>query len=273
MFFGRAACAMTTTAPRPLICVSANTRLADPGRHRAYATAEQYVQSLLKMVDCIPVLMPAGGVTGDVVELVSPMDGFVPPGGMENVEPHHYDGPAFPPDEFIDPGRDALVLPLVRACIAARVPVFGICRGIQEINVALGGSLHYRIHHLSGKNDHRRPQDEEATPEEVYRLKHMVRLSPGGLFHALTGQDEMMVNSLHGQGVDRLGEGLVVEATSPDGVIEGLRYAEDSQFIVGVQWHAEWQPDEHTLSGALFTAFGEAARARAARRAGVMAGA
>ena len=186
---------------------------------------------------------------------------------LANVEPHHYDGPAFPPDEPIDPGRDALVLPLVRACIAERVPVFGICRGIQEINVALGGSLHYRIHQLPGKNDHRRPRSEDVTQEEVYRLKHTVRLTPGGMFQSLAGRDEMMVNSLHGQGVDRLGKGLVVEAMSPDGVIEGVRYDDETQFIVGVQWHAEWQPEEHALSGALYTAFGEAARARAARRA------
>jgi putative glutamine amidotransferase len=154
----------------------------------------------------------------------------------------------------------------VRAILAERVPVFGICRGIQEINVALGGSLHYRIHHLPGKNDHRRPQNDEVTQEEVYRLKHMVKLTSGGMFQSLVGRDEMMVNSLHGQGVDRLGAGLVVEAISPDGVIEGLRYDDETQFIVGVQWHAEWQPEEHALSGALYTAFGEATRARAARR-------
>jgi putative glutamine amidotransferase len=144
--------------------------------------------------------------------------------------------------------------------------VFGICRGIQEINVALGGSLHYRIHELPGKNDHRRPRGDDVPHEEVYRLKHAVTLTPGGLFRSLAGQDEVMVNSLHGQGVDRLGGGLVVEATSADGVIEGVRYDDDNQFIVGVQWHAEWQPDEHTLSGALYAAFGEAARSRAARR-------
>lgn len=258
---------MTTTAPRPLICVSANSRQPDERRQPVYATAERYVQSLVKMVDCIPVLMPPVGGAVDAVELVSRMDGFVLTGGLANVEPHHYDGPAFPPDEPIDPGRDALVLPLVRACIAERVPVFGICRGIQEINVALGGSLHYRIHQLPGKNDHRRPRSEDVPQEEVYRLNHMVRLTPGGMFQSIVGRDEMMVNSLHGQGVDRLGEGLVVEAMSPDGVIEGLRYDDETQFIVGVQWHAEWQPEEHALSGALYTAFGEAARARAARRA------
>lgn len=257
---------MRKTAPRPLIGVSANAMEALHRRHLVHATAERNIHSLLKMVDCIPVLLPPMGTAVDVAELVSRMDGFVLTGGRANVEPHHYDGPAFPPDEPIDPGRDALVLPLVRACIAAHVPVFGICRGIQEINVALGGSLHYRIHQLSGKNDHRRPQREDISTEEVFRLNHMVKLTPGGLFQSLTGHDEMMVNSLHGQGVDRLGEGLVVEATSPDGVVEGLRYNDYTQFIVGVQWHAEWQPEKHALSRALYRAFGKAAQARAARR-------
>jgi putative glutamine amidotransferase len=258
---------MTNNSTRPLICVSANAIEATERRHRVHATGERNVHSLLRMVDCIPLLLPPVGAAIDVHELISRVDGVVLTGGRSNVEPHHYGGPDFPEDEIIDPARDALVLPLVRACIAARVPVFGICRGIQEINVALGGSLHYRIHHLPGKNDHRRPQRDDVTPEEVFRPNHLVRFTPGGLFQALTGKDEMMVNSLHGQGVDRLGEGLVVEATSPDGVIEGLRYADDTQFVVGVQWHAEWQPEQHALSAALYTAFGEAARARAARRA------
>jgi len=263
---------MTKNAPRPLIFFSFFVMEAANRRHRVDATGERSIQSLVKMVDCIPLLMPPVGAAVDVVELVSRMDGLVLTGGRANVEPHHYDGPAFPADEPIDPGRDALVLPLVRACIAVRVPVFGICRGIQEMNVALGGSLHYRIHELPGKNDHRRPRREDVTPEEVFRLNHMVKLTAGGLFQSLTGRDEMMVNSLHGQGVARLGEGLIVEATSPDGVIEGLRYDDAEQFVVGVQWHAEWQPDQHTLSGALYTAFGAAARARAERRlAGVAA--
>lgn len=255
-----------TKSPRPIICVSANAMEASHRRHLVHATGERNVHSLLEMVDCIPVLLPPMGAALDVSELVSRMDGFVLTGGRANVEPHHYDGPAFPADEPIDPGRDELALPLVRACIAARVPVFGICRGIQEINVALGGSLHYRIHELSDKNDHRMPRRTDATQEEIFRLNHMVKLTEGGLFQSLTGEDEMMVNSLHGQGVDRLGEDLVVEALSPDGVIEGLRYNDDSQFIVGVQWHAEWEPAEHALSGALYSAFGEAARTHAARR-------
>ncbi len=257
---------MTASSAKPLICVSANAMEAAPRRSPVHATGERNVHSLLKMVDCIPVLLPPVGAAVNVDALVARMDGFVLTGGRANVEPHHYGGPEFPDDELIDPGRDALVLPLIRACIARRVPVFGICRGIQEINVALGGSLHYRVHQVPGKNDHRRPQREDVTQEEVFRLNHMVRLTPGGLFQKLTGHDEMMVNSLHGQGVDRLGDGLVVEATSPDGVVEGLRYMDDAQFIVGVQWHAEWQPEKHALSAALYSAFGEAAGKRAARR-------
>ena len=234
---------------------------------RIHATGARSVHSLVRMVDCIPLLLPPLGAAMDIDDLVPRVDGVLLTGGRANIEPHHYEGPPFPDDEIIDPSRDALVLPLVRACIAARVPVFGICRGIQEINVALGGSLHYRIHQLPGKDDHRRPQHDEVTAEEVHRPKHLVRFRPGGLFQSLTGCDEMMVNSLHGQGVDRLGAGLIVEATSPDGVIEGVRYNDDTQFVVGVQWHAEWEPEQHALSSALYAAFGKAARARAARRA------
>lgn len=257
---------MTSSATRPLIGVSANAMQAAERRHLVHATGERNIHSLLRMVDCIPVLLPPVGSAMDVADLVARMDGFVLTGGRANVEPHHYDGDPFPDDEIIDPGRDNLVLPLVRACIAAHVPVFGICRGIQEINVALGGSLHYRIHQLEGKNDHRRPRREDVTLEEVFRPNHMVKFTPGGLFQKLTGHDEMMVNSLHGQGVDRLGDGLMVEAMSPDGVVEGVRYADERQFVVGVQWHAEWQPETHALSSALYTTFGDAARARAARR-------
>ncbi|MBM3340668.1 MAG: gamma-glutamyl-gamma-aminobutyrate hydrolase family protein [Betaproteobacteria bacterium] len=257
---------MSKTAPRPLIGVSANAMQAAERRHLVHATGERNIHALLRMVDCIPVLLPPVGSAVDIADLVSRMDGFLLTGGRANVEPHHYDGPPFPEDEIIDPGRDNLVLPLIRACVKARVPVFGICRGIQEINVALGGSLHYRIHQLDGKNDHRRPQRDNVTLEEVFRPNHLVRFTPGGLFNALTGQKEMMVNSLHGQGVDRLGKGLVVEAESPDGVIEGVRYQDEEQFVVGVQWHAEWKPEEHALGGALYTAFGKAAHVRAARR-------
>src|ERR1044071_10422731 len=122
---------MRTTAPRPLICVSANTMEGLHRGSRVHAAGERSVHSLLRMVDCVPLLLPPVGAAIDIDDLVSRVDGVVLTGGRANVEPHHYDGPPFPDDEIIDPLRDGVVLPLVRACIAARVPVFGICRGIQ----------------------------------------------------------------------------------------------------------------------------------------------
>ena len=155
---------------------------------------------------------------------------------------------------------------MVRACVAARVPVFGICRGIQEMNVALGGSLHYRLHLLEDKDDHRMPRHDDVTVEEIFRLRHPVRLARGGLFERLAGACEVMVNSLHGQGIDELADALEVEAVTPDGVIEGVRLKDDRTFTVGVQWHAEWKPEEHELSRKLFEEFGRAARVRAGLR-------
>ena len=254
---------------KPIICVTASAQEVTQPRPRVvHAAGERYVQALVEMVDCVPLLLPPLGPRLDVAAIAASVDGLVLTGGRANVEPHPYGGPAFPDDEPIDPGRDAVVLPLVRACIDAGVPVFGICRGIQEINVALGGSLHYRLHVLDGKDDHRMPREPDVTMEEIFRLRHPVRLAEGGLFRALAGSAEVMVNSLHGQGVDRLAPGLVSEAVSHDGVIEGLRLDDDDRFVVGVQWHAEWDPAEHPLSGPLYRRFGEAAGERAARRAG-----
>lgn len=253
---------------KPIICVSGSVMEAAHRRHMLHGTGERNVTSLQQMVGCIPLILPPLGNALDARELTPSMDGLLLTGGRANVEPHHYDGPPFPPDEPIDPGRDALVLPLVQACIEEGIPVFGICRGIQELNVALGGTLHYRIHELPDKNDHRMPRREDVTHEEIFRLNHSVSLTPGGLFESLVGEREVMVNSLHGQGIERLADSLAVEATSPDGVIEGVRMKDDPGFTVGVQWHAEWKPEEHALSKALYEAFGAAAHERARKRRG-----
>jgi putative glutamine amidotransferase len=255
--------------PKPLICISASAMEAASRRHQVHATGERNVHALRSTVDCIPLLLPPVGDAIEIAELVRHMDGLILTGGRANVEPHHYDGPGFPADEPIDPGRDNLVLPLVRACVEQAIPVFGICRGIQEMNVALGGSLHYRVHLLQGKQDHRMPRSEDVTQEEIFRLNHPVHLTPGGLFESLAGASEVMVNSLHGQAIDRVADDLEVEAVSPDGVIEGVRLRDDPSFTVGVQWHAEWRPEEHTLARGLYRSFGAAARARARRRHGL----
>lgn len=255
-------------APLPVICISGNAMEATHRRHQVHATSERNTHALTSQVHCVPLILPPLGAGVRIADLVATMDGLVLTGGRANVEPHHYDGPEFPPDEPIDPGRDNLVLPLVRACVDMGVPVFGICRGIQEINVALGGSLHYRVHLLEGKDDHRMPRHDDVTMEEIFRLRHRITLTEGGLFEDLVGEREVMVNSLHGQGLDQVAEGIDVEAIADDGVIEGISVADAPSFTVGVQWHAEWKPEEHALSGALYQAFGRAAETRAAQRAG-----
>ena len=235
-------------------------------RHPVHATGAKNIDAVERFAGCVPVMLPALGDRLHVESFVERIDGLVLTGGRANVEPWHYDGPPFPDDEPIDPERDATTLAMVRACVAAEVPVFGICRGIQEMNVALGGSLHYRLHMLEDKNDHRMPRHDDVTVEEIFELRHPVRLTRGGLLARLAGTRDVMVNSLHGQGIDELAGALEVEAVTPDGVIEGVRLKNDGTFTVGVQWHAEWKPEEHELSRKLFEEFGRAARVRARLR-------
>lgn len=236
------------------------------GRFMGHSTGQKNVDAVAGFTGCTPLLLPAMGDSIEPRELVPRIDGLVLTGGRANVEPHHYDGPPFPDDEVIDPARDGAALAMVRACVAAQVPVFGICRGIQEMNVALGGSLHYRVHLVPGMDDHRMPRRDDVTPEEIFMLRHDINLTEGGLFEEITGSSRVKVNSLHGQGIDRLADSLVCEAITDDGVIEGVRLKDDPGFTVGVQWHAEWKPEEHQLSRGLFERFGEAAEQCAARR-------
>ena len=267
---------MTDTTPRggapndckPLVCVPASHMEVRPEGYRVHCTGSTCVESVERFSRCVPIILPALADRIDVESFAGRIDGLLLTGGRANIEPHHYGGEPFPDDEYTDPSRDNTVLPLVRACVEAEVPVFGICRGIQELNVALGGTLHYRVHEVPGMDDHRMPRRDNLTAEEVFEPRHPVRLTSGGSFEALVGGAEVMVNSLHGQGIDRLAERLEVEARSPDGVIEGVRLRNDATFTVGVQWHAEWKPEEHDLSRALFREFGRAARTRALHRNG-----
>ena len=257
--------------PRPLVCVSASVMELENRRHTVHGTGAKNIDAVERFAGCVPVMLPALGERLEVESFVERIDGLVLTGGRANVEPHHYDGPPFPDDEPVDPERDATTLAMVRACVAAEVPVFGICRGIQEMNVALGGSLHYRLHLLDDKDDHRMPRHDDVTLEEIFRLRHPVRLVRGGLLERLAGASEVMVNSLHGQGIDELADALEVEAVTPDGVVEGVRLKDDRTFTVGVQWHAEWKPEEHELSRKLFEEFGRAARVRTGLRSPAVA--
>ena len=229
-----------------------------------HGIGERYIKAVQEGSGADPLLVPALAEGFDFDVMASRLDGLFLTGGRANIEPHHYGGPPFPEDEYRDPPRDNTALPLIRACVDRGVPVFGVCRGLQELNVALGGTLHYRVHLVAGKLDHRMPT--EGDIDARFGKLHKVSLAPGGLFSRLVGDDTTQVNTAHAQGIDRLADGLEVEATALDGLIEGVRLGGADSFAVGVQWHAEHRYREHALSNALFEAFGDAARAHALAR-------
>ncbi len=239
---------------RPIIGVPADRRML--GKHPFHAVGEKYLHALIEAADALPIIIPSLGL--DVQELLGLVDGVLLTGSPSNVEPQHYAGSPSVPGTLHDPHRDATTLALIPAAVRAGLPVLGICRGFQEMNVAFGGSLHQRVHEVEGHMDHR---DDESAPLEVqYGPAHDVLLDPGGLLRQLAGGAERIrVNSLHWQGVDRLGQGLAVEARAPDGLVEAFRVS-DACFAVAVQWHPEWQAMNNPFSRALFAAFGRACR-------------
>ncbi|MGC8517317.1 MAG: gamma-glutamyl-gamma-aminobutyrate hydrolase family protein [Steroidobacteraceae bacterium] len=247
---------------RPLIGLPADRRAL--GVQPFHVAAEKYARALLEAADALPLIIPSLGAELRSAELLERLDGLLFTGSPSNVEPHHYAGPPSVPGTLHDPARDATTLPLIRAAVERGVPVLGICRGFQEVNVAFGGSLHQRVHEVPGYLDHR---DDERQPLEVqYGPAHDVTLEPNGLLSRLAGAERVRVNSLHWQGIERLGPGLQVEARAPDGLIEAFRVAQAPSFALAVQWHPEWQVMSNPFSRALFAAFGAACRARASAR-------
>jgi putative glutamine amidotransferase len=244
----------------PLIGVTACIRAF--GRGSFHSVSEKYTRAVVEGVGGIPVIVPAQGADGDPAALLQQLDGLLLTGSPSNVEPHHYGGPPSRPGTLHDPQRDATTLPLIRLAVATGVPILALCRGHQELNVALGGSLHQNVHELPGKRDHRAPRDQ---PNEIrYAPAHPVRLTPGGFLRGLAGAPEVMVNSLHAQAIDRPAPDLIVEAMSADDVIEAVRLAGAPRLVLGVQWHPEWSIATNPLSGAIFASFAAAARERAA---------
>ncbi len=225
---------------------------------------EKYIEAVAVGAGAVPVLVPALGATTDWPRLLDACDGLLLTGSESNVEPYHYGGPDSAPGTLHDANRDATTLPLIPRAVAAGIPVLAICRGFQEMNVAYGGTLWQRVHEVPGHLDHR---DDESLPlEDQYGPAHEVTLEPGGLLREIAGAARLQVNSLHWQGVQRLGPALAVEARAPDGLIEAFRVADTDAFAVGVQWHPEWQFQKNTFSLALFAAFGESCRQRASSR-------
>jgi putative glutamine amidotransferase len=231
------------------------------GAHPFHMVGEKYARAVMDAAGAMPLLIPALAEELGFDELLERVDGLVFTGSPSNVEPHLYRGPASEPGTLHDPARDATTLPLIRRAVDAGVPVLGICRGFQEMNVAFGGTLHQKLHEVPGHLDHR---DDTSQPLEVqYGPAHEVTLEEGGVLRGLAGSSSIQVNSLHNQGIDRLGEPLAVEARAPDGVVEAFRVRAARSFALAVQWHPEWQVMGNPFSRALFAAFGQASRARA----------
>ena len=224
-----------------------------------HTVADKYPEAVIEVAGCLPVLIPAIGPKTDCTALLDRLDGLLLTGSPSNVEPHHYGGPPSMEGTLHDPDRDATTLPLIREAVRRDMPVLAICRGIQELNVALGGTLHQRIFEMPERFHHRRRR-RDMTVEERYAPAHPVTLADGGVLFNLIGAAEIMVNSLHGQGIDRPAPGLFVEAVAPDGQIEAVSLP-GARFVVGVQWHPEYRAAENPMSQALFSAFAHACHA------------
>ncbi len=241
---------------KPVIGVICET--SKQGLHAYHRTGDKYLQAVARCSDCVPLLIPA------LSELISPndylsrLDGLLLTGGYSNVDRQLYRLPPAPADEHEDPARDKLSMSLIPSILVSGMPLFAICRGFQELNVALGGTLHPRLQEVDGKFDHRENTND---PLEVqYGPAHSVTVAEGGLLHSITGENEFMVNSVHGQGIHKLAAGLIVEAEADDGTIEATSVEDAEGFALAVQWHPEWQAWDNPQSQRLFTAFGDAAR-------------
>lgn len=247
---------------KPLIGIPADRRILGP--HPFHCVGEKYIRAVAEAAEAIPVLIPSLGAGTDLDAVLGQVDGILLTGSPSNVEPIHYAGSASDPDTLHDPHRDATTLPLIPRAVAAGLPLFAVCRGFQEMNVAFGGSLWQKVQDVPGLLDHR--ENKEDPLELQYAPVHEVELVAGGQLRRITGAERAMVNSLHAQGVQYLGAGLGIEARAPDGLVEGFSVRGAPGFALAVQWHPEWQVMQNPFSRALFAAFGEAARAHARGR-------
>jgi putative glutamine amidotransferase len=250
---------------RPVIGVIGNTRLVE-NRFPAQFVGERNLRAVADVTGALPMMFAGTPEITDIGALLDAVDGVLLTGGRANVHPTRFGAEADPRHEPYDEQRDALALALAEACVARGVPLLGICRGLQEMNVAFGGSLHPEIRELPGRVNHRMLRTETGEPhpdlEVIFGDRHDVRLTPDGAFAKLLGCDTIRVNSLHGQGILVPGQRVLVEGVADDGTIEAIRIADAPGFALGVQWHAEYDPQSNPVNRKLFTAFGEAAKAR-----------
>ena len=230
-----------------------------------FVLGEKYASAIHQVSKAMPITAPLASAL-DIEALLAWVDGVMLTGSPANVHARHYGREVADPELPLDEKRDALTLPLVKACIENGVPLLGVCRGLQEINVALGGSLHQGVQNQPGYLDHR--EDKSRPFAEQYDTAHVVRLKEGSRLRAWAGTSSAWVNSLHGQGIDALAPGLTAVAHAEDGLIEAVEFEQAKSFALAVQWHPEWRPLENPFYASIFEAFGQACRQRNQQRHG-----
>lgn len=248
---------------RPLVGIIGNSHLIND-RYLVHGSGRINQAAVSEAAGCLPVIVATDPTLAGIDELMAAFDGFLFTGGRPNVHPHEYGEEETPAHGAFDRDRDAVTLPLIRALVERGQPFLGVCRGFQELNVAMGGSLYPEIRDLPGRMNHRMPPD--GTMEEVFALRHAVRFTPGGPFHRLMGAEEVMTNTLHGQGIKTAGARIVIDGHAEDGTPEAIYVRDAPGFTLSVQWHPEWNAANDPVSRPLFQAFGQAVADWATRR-------
>jgi putative glutamine amidotransferase len=246
---------------KPVVGVIGNAHRME-NRFAVQMVGERNLRAVADVAGALPLMFAAEPEITDIAALLDAVDGIVLTGARANVHPTRFNTEPDPKHEPYDIHRDEVALALSEACVARSVPLFGICRGLQEMNVAFGGSLHPEIRELPGRMNHRMPRlangEIHPDPKVIFADRHEVSLTPGGAFATILGREKIRVNSLHGQGILQPGRRVVVEGVAEDGTIEAIRIADAPTFALGVQWHAEYDPQRNPINRALFQAFGEA---------------
>jgi putative glutamine amidotransferase len=246
---------------KPVVGVIANAHRIE-NRFIVQAVGERNLRAVADVAGALPLIFASAPEITDIGALLEVVDGVLLTGARANVHPTRFQAEPHPKHEPYDEARDSVALPLAEACVALGVPIFGVCRGLQEMNVAFGGTLHPEIRELPGRMNHRMPRlangEIHPDPAVIFADRHDVRLVPGGAFARLLGRETIRVNSLHGQGILEPGERVVIEGVAEDGTAEAIRIADAPGFALAVQWHAEHDPRGNAVNRALFQAFGEA---------------
>lgn len=243
------------SSDRPLVGIIGNISMLSDD-YPVYSSGVTNPDAVADVAGCSALIIPADPRYVSVSQLLNTFDGFLFTGGRPNVHPEEYGHAETPAHGVFDRARDALTLPLIRACVERGQPFFGICRGFQEVAVAMGGTLHPEIRELPGRMNHRMPPD--GSLEEKFALRHKVRFTQDGVFARLIGADETMTNTLHGQGLAEPGPDIVIDGWAPDGTPEAIYVKGATGFSLAVQWHPEWGAAEHRANRLLFEAFGRA---------------